>query len=135
MERGRKTCLGLVLSSDCPCGWNPVWESTIHRFWQMYTCPIESESVPGYFPLPATASPARPMSIGGWNPQLSQLQDSKDLTHHRTQSNFQKSRKKWERPTVPSLNRSTVQEPQPLSPHPYLLSQAAPRDGGRLWLF
>lgn len=32
-----KTCLGSVLSSDCPCGWNPVWESRIHRYRQMYT--------------------------------------------------------------------------------------------------
>ena len=28
-----------------PCGWNPVWESRIHKFWPMYT-----HSVKSYFP-------------------------------------------------------------------------------------
>lgn len=56
-KAGGKICLGLVPSSNCPCGWNPVRESTIRRFWQMYTGSIESESVPGDFPSPATGCP------------------------------------------------------------------------------
>lgn len=59
-----------------------VWESRIHRFWQMYTHSRKSESVLGYCPAPSR----RPSSQADrwWNPWLFKLQNLLHLIYHRT---------------------------------------------------
>lgn len=112
--------LELVLSSDCPHGRSPVWESrtVLANVCSFYNNGIHSA---GYRPFPPQ-HPLCPVSL---------------LLGPRTFSaaeptGLQESRKKWECPTVLSLNGSIVWEPNPSMLHPELLF---PEEAGSLWLF
>lgn len=132
MESREETRSGRVLGSDCLGSWNPVWESTTHRFWQMYTHSVKSQSVLSYFPSPFKQSLLQTCLSAGTHtftavepirPQFIAKHEATSRNQGR-QGNVQLS----------CLNRPSVMNLTP----PRLqggFSQAAPRKGGGSWAF